>query len=339
MNILLSSVGRRAYIVRFLREMLEKEDRIITLNSDMHTTAMCISDIAYRSPMIYSEDYIPFLKEICIKEKVDMVLSLFDIDLPILARHKKEFEDMGVSIIVSDKEVVDICNDKWKMNGFLRQIGLRTPTTFMDFDEEMPDFVKKRFEEGGKFIIKPRFGMGSIGIYTADNMEELNLFVQKVQKEIVNSYLKYESGIDMAHSVLIQEKIEGPEYGLDIVNDLNGNYRYTIAKQKLAMRAGETDIAKIISGENFEKIGEVLAKKLSHIGNLDADIMMYEGEAYIIDMNARFGGGYPFTHYAGVNTLEAILRWYAKEEYILPDWNKAVGKIFAKDIDIMEIGI
>lgn len=339
MNIVLSSVGRRAYIVRFLREILQKEDRIITLNSDMHTTAMGISDIAYRSPMIYSEEYIPFLKEICIKEKADMILSLFDIDLPVLAKHKKEFADMGVSVIVSDAEVVDICNDKWKMQEFLCKVGLQTPRTFMEYNEEMLDFVKRQFAKGEKVMIKPRFGMGSIGIHTAENMEELSVLFQKVKREIATSYLKYESDMDMEHSVLIQEKISGLEYGLDIVNDLNGHYQYTLAKQKLAMRAGETDIAKIIADEGLEKIGKILSKELSHIANLDVDIMVYDGQAYIIDMNARLGGGYPFTHYAGINTLEAILRWHRGENYILPDWTGAIGKVFAKDINIMEIGI
>ena len=41
--------------------------------------------------------------------------------------------------------------------------------------------------------------------------------------------------------IVIQEKIDGPEYGLDVVNDLDGNHVATFVKKKIAMWAGETD--------------------------------------------------------------------------------------------------
>lgn len=41
--------------------------------------------------------------------------------------------------------------------------------------------------------------------------------------------------------IMIQKKLTGKEYGLDVMNDLEGNNVAVSFKQKLAMRAGDTD--------------------------------------------------------------------------------------------------
>ena len=120
-------------------------------------------------------------------------------------------------------------------------------------------------------IIKPRWGMASIGVLEANNIQELNVLYQKLIDIIFNSYLKFESNSDIHSCILIQEKIVGDEFGLDILNDLQGNYVTTIAKHKLAMRSGETDIAQIVDSTMFIPISQNIANHLCHIANLDVD--------------------------------------------------------------------
>ena len=334
MNILLTSVGRRAYIIDYLRGVYKKlglVGNIIATNSDMNTTAMSVADKAFESPIIYDEKYIPFLLEICKSEKIDMLISLFDIDLMILAKNKSRFEEMGVKVIVSNENIINICNDKFEMLKYLKKINMPVPKTYIDLEEALKetDFDKN------SYILKPRWGMGSLSIFEADNKKELEVLYEKAKRSIQKSYLRFESGTDIDRAILIQEKIKGDEYGLDIFNDLEGENPAVTVKRKLAMRSGETDIAEVIENKELENIGKKIAESLKHIGNLDMDILFDGQKAYIIDMNARFGGGYPFTHSAGVNELEALIRLCKNEK--VNDLSVKKYGLFAKEIAMLEL--
>ena len=334
MNIFLTSVGRRAYIIDYLRDVYKRlglAGNIIATNSDMNTTAMSVADKAFESPIIYDEKYIPFLLEICKSEKIDMLISLFDIDLMILAKNKSRFEEMGVKVIVSNENIINICNDKFEMLKYLKKINMPVPKTYIDLEEALKgaDFDKN------SYILKPRWGMGSLSIFEAENKKELEVLYEKAKRSIQKSYLRFESGADIDRAVLIQEKIIGDEYGLDIFNDFKGENLTVTVKKKLAMRSGETDIAKVIENKELEDIGKKIAESLKHIGNLDMDILFDGQSAYIIDMNARFGGGYPFTHSAGVNELEALIRLCKNEK--VNDLSVKKYGLFAKEIAMLEL--
>jgi carbamoyl-phosphate synthase large subunit len=80
------------------------------------------------------------------------------------------------------------------------------------------------------------------------------------------------------------------------------------------MRSGETDIAITLKNEILEKLGEKLSKSLKHTGNLDVDVFFDGKTPYILELNPRFGGGYPFTHLAGGNVVMAYIDWYNNTE-------------------------
>jgi carbamoyl-phosphate synthase large subunit len=265
------------------------------------------------TPLIQSTEYIDFLLAYCKEKSVNVLISLFDIDLPILSKNIDKFENIGVTAIVSSEKAVDICNDKWKTFQFLLSIGLKQPKTYISIRKCKEDLSlgKLKFP----LIIKPRWGMGSIGIFEIDNAEELDVLYKKLHKTILSSYLNFESNQDIDACILIQQKIIGKEFGLDILNDLNGVYVTTIVKQKLAMRAGETDIAQVVDNSMFLKTSTKIAESLAHIGNLDVDCFVTaDGGIYVLEMNCRFGGHYPFSHLSGVDFPAQIVRWCCNEK-------------------------
>ncbi len=332
MNILFTSVGRRSYLIKYFREALGETGKIYATNSIEHSTAFKYVDDHAVSPIIYSDEYIPFLLECCKKWDIKAIISLFDIDLMVLAKNRKRFEEIGVSIVVSETDVIDKCNDKWHTFNYLNEIGIKTPRTYIDLSSVLGDIGKGIISY--PVIVKPRWGMGSLAIFEADNEGELKIFYSKSKKEISSSYLKYEAEYDFDKCVLIQEKIQGQEYGLDIINDLKGNYINTIVKKKMGMRSGETDCAETVNDDQIKKIGEKISVNLKHIANLDTDIFVTEEDIYVLEMNARFGGGYPFSHIAGVNLPEAIISWLNGKKVDVNLLTAKSGVLAQKEIEI-----
>lgn len=332
MNILLTSAGRRSYLVHYFKEALAGKAAVHASNSRW-STALEVADEAVLTPLIYDEHYITFLLDYCMAHDIKAVISLFDIDLPVLARARERFQQEGIQVIVSDYRVTQICNDKWKTYLFLKENKFHAPQSFIALDQLQQALQDKRVRF--PLIIKPRWGMGSISIFKADNNEELNVFYAKVKREIQASYLKYESEGDPDHSVIIQEFLNGQEYGLDIINDLDKNYLTTFVKKKTGMRAGETDGAITVKHETLQQLGQHIAVSLGHIANLDTDCFMVGGRPYILEMNCRFGGGYPFSHLAGANLPAAILKWLQGEDAMDELMNYRFGVEGRKDISLI----
>jgi carbamoyl-phosphate synthase large subunit len=307
MNIFLSSVGRRSYMVEYFQNALSGKGKVFAGNSVI-TNALLKADDHILTPAIYDSSYIDFLLEYCLSHQIEVLISLFDIDLPILAGHRDSFTRIGVNLLVSSCESVDICNDKWKTYEFFRNLDLKQPRTYIDLN-----LAKSALNSGElqfPLFLKPRWGMGSIGIYCVENIEELDVLYQKLSKDIFRTYLRFESMADQSACILIQGRMPGNEYGIEILNDLSGNYVTVFAKKKIAMRAGETDIAEIVDAAPFISIAKAISQKLKHIGILDVDCFVSEEKSiYPLEMNCRFGGQYPFTHLAGVDVPLQIIKW------------------------------
>lgn len=334
-NILLTSVGRRSYLVKYFKEALDDIGEVHVSNSSDISPAFLVADKSIVSPLIYDDKYIPFLLNYCKKNNINIIISLFDIDLYKLALNKDLFAKNGIRVIVSDADFVKICNDKWLTYLFLKENGFHVPRTYLNLNDVKDDLNKNNISY--PIMLKPRWGMGSLSNYVVNNDMELNVLYQKIKNEIQNSYMKYESLQDMEHSVLIQELLSGQEYGLDVINDLEGNYINTIVKKKIAMRSGETDCAEVLFNKNIKKVGQKLGKLTKHIANLDVDVFYDGKKVYILEMNARFGGGYPFSHMAGVNLPKAIINWCDNKEVDFEMLEIHDELLAHKDIDIVKL--
>lgn len=312
MNVLLTSVGRRAYMVKYFQQELEGNGEVHVCNSDDLTVAFHYADKCVISPLIYDDNYIPFLLQYCQDNKIDILISLFDIDLMVLARHKTEFAAIGTKVIVSDPELIEICNDKWKTYLFLKDNGFHVPQTYLTLQRAILALDSGELQY--PTVVKPRFGCGSIAMSIAEDEMALLYYFRRNTRTISKSYLKYESASE-DEKILYQECLKGQEYGVDIINDLDGNLRNVIVKKKIAMRAGETDISEVVDVPAIREACERLGRLTHHIGNMDVDVFLVDDKPYILEMNARFGGGYPFSHMAGCNLPKAVVNW-AKGETV-----------------------
>lgn len=330
MNILLTSVGRRSYMVKYFKNAISNNGILHAANS-VKTYAMTIADKSVVTPLIYSENYIEFILNYCLENHIVAALSLFDIDLPILAQNKQKFTENGIKLLVSNYDFVNICNDKWLTYKFLEDNGFNTPKTFLTVNSALTAISEELISF--PLIIKPRWGMGSIGIFEAYTQDELIILYNKTINSIQNSYLKYESKRTPNNFIIIQEKMFGEEYGLDIFNDLNGNFLTSIPKKKIEMRAGETDSAVIIKSSDLSQTGKRLSEVSKHIGNMDVDCFFENGKFYIIEMNCRFGGQYPFCHLAGADFPKAIIEMLQGKKVLRKHLYARAGVVGVKDIN------
>ncbi len=312
MNILFTCAGRRNYLLDYFRAALGPGGgRILAADASPTSPAIQEADEAFLLPYVNDPTYLPTLLGLCRQEEVAAVISLNDLELPLLAAHKEEFEKIGTVVLVSDPQVVDICFDKWKTAQFFERLGIRYPATWLTLEEARGALADGRLSF--PVVVKPRWGTASIGIEFPEDPQELELAYELVRHKLKRTFLADASAADEARAVLIQQYLPGKEFGLDIVNDLQGNYRTTVVKEKLAMRAGETDKAVVADKPELAAVGEQIARQLRHVVNLDCDFFEHEGVFYGLEMNPRFGGGYPFSHVAGLDLPRAVIHWLRGE--------------------------
>lgn len=311
MNILFSCAGRRAYLLKYFRSALEKSGggKIFATDMSLSAPALAFADEAIRVPSVYAENYAETLAAICRENGIGLLISLNDLELPILSAARERFESAGTRLLVSSPRVIDICFDKLKTARFVEGLDLKTPKTFVALDEAL------RALDAGTLafplVLKPRWGSGSIGIEFVRERRELLDVYEIVRRKVARSILANASS--KTEEILIQEAIVGNEYGLDVMNDLDGRCVAVSVKRKLAMRAGETDKAVTVDNPEIREIGRKIADALKHVANLDCDVLERAGTYFVLEMNPRFGGGYPFSQEAGVDLPLAILKWMRGE--------------------------
>ena len=333
-NILFTCVGRRTYLLKYFKEQWGNSGKIVAVDMQLTAPALTMADIKLQVPSVYADDYVDRMLDICTQNDIRAILCLSDLELPILADNREKFEAIGVIPIVSTKRIIDICLDKYRAAQYINSIGLDTPLTFVNTRD-----VGVAIKSGAlKFplVLKPRWGSGSMGIEFVNNYDELEEMYSILRRKVKRGLFATVSEGD--ECILIQQKIEGQEYGLDVMNDLKGNNRGVSVKKKLFMRAGETDKAQIVGDDDLIAIGRRLGSSLRHVGNLDVDVFEKDGKYYVLELNPRFGGGFPFSYEAGVNFPKAILEWLKgndiDDSILIPKY----GMTFAKCDYLVNIG-
>ena len=253
-----------------------------------------------------------------------------DLELPYLSHARERFLDAGITPVVSDPRVIDLCFDKKRSAEFLAGIGIGTPKTRFTLADAHAALL--RGEVAFPLVVKPRWGTASIGLEFIHDQRELDLAYELVRGRLTRSILSDITATDAHRSVMIQELLRGREYGLDIVCDLDGRYVTTFVKHKISMRSGETEKAETVASPALEALGKFIAQHLRHVGNLDCDVFVAPEVISVLDMNPRFGGGYPFSHVAGANLPAALLAW-ANHETPAPEWLQVKPGIRASKCD------
>ncbi len=288
MNLLFSCIGKRGYIADFFREHLSPEDRIIGSSNTPWTPGFRHCDKSYILPDIASDEYIPAVKEVCRLESISAILSFFDPDTAALSRHIEEFRALGVVPVMPSAPVCETCFDKYQTFLFLRKHRIQTAMTYKSVAEALAGVRSGQVRY--PLYVKPRFGFASRNTLLTRNEKELTVFFQ------------------LEEQMLVQECLVGEAFNFDMLSDLESRVVSVVVWRKLLSRMGETERAITFRDQNLVQFGVELGTLLGNVGPLDADLFVKDGSIYVLELNPRFGGGYPTSHLAGADFPALIVQ-------------------------------
>ena len=298
MNILLTSVGRRGYLVRYFKDALGPDGQVWGADNSRYAPAFAHCDHWAIVPEVTHADYADHLLELCTSHQIDIVIPLIDPELEILSRFREEFERRGVMLLLSPRMTNEITADKYLTWQFARQHGLAMPQTYVTVAEALDHISSGSVH--WPLLVKPRRGSASMNqTYCTD-------------------CIQLEGAFDACPAPMIQEVVQGAEYGYDLFGDLEGNPISVYCKRKLAMRAGETDKAVSTNDPTLIAFGTELLKQLKIVGPADVDVIVDNDGPKLLEINPRFGGGYPCSHLAGAAFPQKIIAM-RKGEPLTPD--------------------
>lgn len=288
LNVLILSCGSRNKIVQYFKRELEGKGQVFATDCSKLAPALYDADDYFIVPKMSEDGYLDVVLNICKENKISAVFSLIDPELSLLAKYKEKFLEIGTTPVISDHDAVELSFDKYEFYKFLQKNKIKTMKSYVDKEMFYRDLQKGIIQF--PVFVKPVRGSASIDISKVTKKEEIEFL------------FKHNSNL------MIQEFIDGIEYGADVYIDMiSGELVSIFVKEKIKMRAGETDKSVSIIDEKIFEMIEKLTKKVNYKGIIDIDIFKVEDELYLSEVNPRFGGGYPHAYECGINIPKMII--------------------------------
>jgi carbamoyl-phosphate synthase large subunit len=300
-NILITSAGQRVALVRGFQETLRRffpEGMVYT--TDMNpklAPAAYVSDGCFEVPRCTSDEYIDALLTICLGNGIGLIVPTIDTELVILSANKEKFAKQGVTVSVPDYDFVMKCRDKRNTGQYFEEHGIRVPKPVDKFHPTFPLFAKPY-----------------------DGSLSVNLHFIKNDKELIDEILE-------DPKLLFMEYIDNEvykEYTIDMYYGRDNKVKCIVPRERIKVRAGEINKGMTEKEPLTQYLYDRLETIEGCIGCICAQVFLNKAtnEVIGIEINPRFGGGYPLTYAAGGNYPEFLIREYFLGEEIQykDDW-------------------
>jgi ATP-grasp domain protein len=288
MNILITSVGTRNKIVQYFKNEVGNSGKIIATDMSELAPAIYEADKFYIVPAMSDPKYLDIILDICKKENVDALFTLIDPEISLIAKNKTRFLDIGTIPLVSEYEQVELAFDKYKMFCYLKENGFKTAKSYVDKNEFYTDLNEGKINF--PVFVKPVKGSASINISKVNSKKEIDLL------------------FDLYDNLIIQEFLNGQEIGADVyIDPISKKVVSIFTKEKIKMRAGETDKARSFKDKELFELISRLIEKIGYEYMIDMDIFKIGNDYYISEINPRFGGGYPHAYESGVKFTKFVI--------------------------------
>lgn len=294
-NILITSAGQRVALVRGFQETLKRffpEAKVFTTDMDRKLApAAYVSDDCFEVLKVTDQNYIQQILKLCKDKKIGMIIPTIDTELLVLAENKKLFEENNIIVSVSSPDFIRVCRDKRNTGVFFEKHRIRVPKAV---DKNHPTFP---------LFAKPYEGSLSTNLHYIKNAEELTTEIRENPKLLFMEYI---------------DKKVYKEYTVDMYYGKDNKVKCIVPRERIKIRAGE--INKGLTEK--EPLTQYLYDRLGIIDGCIGCICIQlflnpqDGDVVGIEINPRFGGGYPQTYAAGGNYPEYLIREYFLGETI-----------------------
>ncbi len=304
MNILITSAGRRVSLVRSFQNELKRIDsrrKVYATDSDPLLSAACqVADDYFKAPRLDDPNYVDVLIDFCISHDISLIVPTIDTELLELAKNKMSFKEKGIVIVISSVEFVSTCRDKRLIHEFFKEHNINVAEEYPKDNFKFPIFIKP-----------------------ADGSRSVDTFIIRTKEDLTDYHFNNEKLMFLEY--LDQDVYE--EYTCDLYFGKDNKLKCVVPRKRIEVRDGEVYKALTINNELVPYLKKNLNFIQGAVGCLTAQFFMNKMDAthiYGIEINPRFGGGYPLSYLAGANFTKWII-----EEYML-------GKTIEEKFDIWE---
>lgn len=289
LKILVSSAGRRIGLIQCLQVWLRAlgmEGLVLAGEISKSAPAWHIADHAFLVPRCTAPEFTDSVLELCVAEKISLVIPTIDTELPAFARARNEFAENGVLLAVSDPATVAIARDKKKTNEFFRECGIPTVS-----QHEAPAILDGK-QVDWPLIAKPTAGSSSEGVRIVRSATDLRSAVGK-----------------RAEDFIVEEIAKGQEYTVSVYVH-EGRVVCAVPRLRLATRGGEVSKGLTTNIGEIKELAKAVGEALPGArGPLNVQLFRSDdGGMKAIEINARLGGGYPLAHKAGAQFVKWLIQ-------------------------------
>ncbi len=279
MNILITAASRRVALIQAFSQALKRlglKGNVITTDMNNLSPGLYFGSKHYIVPLTTDSQYIPIIKSICFRERIQLLIPTIDDELPLFGKHADEFLATGIRVAVSSEHTNHICNDKYATADFFKSHGIPFARTWLP---EQLDFSRIEYP----LFLKPRSGRGSVDAFTIRNKRELLFF------------------LDYVPDAVVQEFLNGKEYTIDLLADFDGNVISVVPRERMVVRSGVTDRGQTLKHPEMTRLAISAAGALDIRGPANIQVKLDGETAKIFEVNPRFSGGIPLTIAAGAD--------------------------------------
>ena len=297
-NVLFTCIGRRVSLLESFRRAareLKLDASFFGTDTTELSSALQLCDKRFLVRPTTHPRYIAELLSIVRANKVKLLVPTVDLDLKALAKNKAKFAALGCRVLVSDPDVIDICQDKRKTYKFLLKHNFAAPATIsiaaaLKNRKSKIENIKSQIRF--PLFVKPWDGSASRGNAVVNNRSELLFYARRIPNAIC------------------QEFVRGHEHTCDVYIDFDMKVRCVVPRRRIETRAGEVSKSQVVKDPRLMAEATRLVEKLgAGPGVVTLQLFLTDDDKIkFIEINPRFGGGAPLSIKAGANFPKWILQ-------------------------------